>query len=297
MRHRGVPPSRRDREDSDVPPVLVLRAPAEIRDGAPVGGKRGEHRGAQRVGDPPRLSPVGVHQPEVAAVVEIAVRVAGRAEGDDPPVGRPRGVRVIPLAVGELTRGAASGRHDEDVSPAIIGESLAVVSVLERRDDPRRPGLLLVLLALGRMIPADPRDEGQAAPIRAPHGIRHAMALVGQPRRLAAIGGHHVELPLLLPLALRHECQPRAVRRPSGIPIPLRPRRESPRRAAAGRIGHPDVREVLVALLGQGRRHEGHARPIGGDLRIAHPHDPRDVLRHHRTPRRGVISRRASYGR
>src|SRR5439155_8286713 len=154
--------------------------------------------------------------------------------------------------------------------------------VLERRDDPGRPGLLPLVLAL-RLLPAsDASHEGESRPVRRPDGIADAVREIGEAPGLAAVRAHHIELRLLVGVTLGDERESYAVRRPPGRGVALRPRRESSR-LTAGDVDHPDVRQVFVTFLGELRDHEGDARTVRRDLRIAHEADAREVTRLHRT--------------
>ncbi len=231
-------------------------------------------------GQPVRGAALGRNEPDVAHVVVVALVVARGGEGEGTAVRRPGGVGVIVVALGHLVRLAAVGGHREDLRPPVVGEALAVEPVLERGDHARRPRLPLLLLRLGLHPAAHARDEGQPGPVRRPYWRAHAVAQIGEADRLAAGGGHHVELTLLLALALGDEGQAAAVRGPARRGVPPGSGGEAPGLAARG-VHEPDLREVLVALLGERGVDEGDDAAVGRDLRVAHEADAGEIGRDH----------------
>src|SRR5262249_38271081 len=153
-------------------------------------------------------------------------RVTGRYEGDVLTVRRPRRMLIVERADRELTRCAAVPRHHEDLLRAVIDEPRSVPLVLQDVDRAGWLGPLPLLLVLRLLPPADPRHEGEPAPVRRPGRACHARLEVRQPNRLAAVGRHDVELTLSLLLALRHEREPPAIRRPAGCGVAPRAARE-----------------------------------------------------------------------
>ena len=163
------------------------------------------------------------------------------------------------------------------MNPSPLNRYLSVVMTRAGRDFP--PLLLALGLAASRR---RARHEGQARAVRRPHGTADAVVERREPGRLAAVGRHHVELALSSgAVALGDEREPRAVRRPARLDVapsgPAVKRRGCP----AGRVDDPDVREVLVALVGQGRDDERDPPAVGRDLRIRHKEDSRQILGGH----------------
>ena len=229
---------------------------------APVGREGGVAGGARGGGQPARRAALvhcrGGHEPDVGGVVVVAVVVADRREHDRAPVGRPRGIGVVVVALGELARRATVRGHHEDLRPPVIGEALAVEPVLHGGDHARRLRFALVLLGHRLRRAAHSRGEGEARAVRRPLGRAQAVPEVGETDGLAAGDRHHVELALLAGLALGDECQAGAVGGPARAGVPSRAGREAAR-LAAGRAHRPDIGEVLVLLLGERGDHEGDA--------------------------------------
>ena len=225
---------------------------------------------------PVRGAALGGNEPDVAHVVVVALVVARGGEGEGAAVRRPGRIGVIVVALGHLARLAAVGGHREDLRPPVVGEPLAVEPVLERCDHARRPRLPLLLLGLGLHPAADPRDEGETGPVGRPRRRAHAVAQVGEANRLAPGGGHHVELALLLALALGDERQPRAVRRPARRGVPAGAGGEAAG-LAAGHVHEPDLGEIFVPLLGERGDDEGDDAAVGRDLGVADEADAGEI--------------------
>jgi hypothetical protein len=117
------------------------------------------------------------------------------------PVRRPHGIAIDEVAVRDLLRRATIRRDDEEVRASIVGEPLPVVLVLERGDDARRAGLLLLLLTIGLLPAANTRDHAETGAVGRPGGVSDAGFQVGESNGLSAVHTNHVELPLLLRLA------------------------------------------------------------------------------------------------
>src|SRR5437899_7547763 len=119
------------------------------------------------------------------------------------------------VAAGELPRLAALRRHDEDVRPSIVSESLAVVFVLQRGDHASRSRLPAFLLVFRFFPTTDLRREREARAVRRPPGAPQAVDAIREvrdPRALAAVGEHDIELGFLLRVAVRDERQARTIR-------------------------------------------------------------------------------------
>src|SRR5262249_60916755 len=98
---------------------------------------------------------------------------------------------------------------------SVVGETFAVVLVLQRGNDPRRFRLLAFGLVLRLLPSSNTRDKGKARAVRRPHGVSYAMTEVSKPRWLATIGWHDIQLRFLLRHPLGDKGQPRAVGRPA----------------------------------------------------------------------------------
>ncbi len=240
----------RDDVEPHVAAVRVLRRSCEVGDRAAVRRERGEHDGPGRRGETLRCSSLGVHTPEITRVVVVTLRVTGRGEHERATVRGPRWIGVDEVTVGDLHRRRAVGRDDEDVRAPVVGEPLAVEAILHGCDDARGPRLALLFFAVRLALATDRGHAGQARTVRRPCHAPDTVLERRQLGRLAAVGRHHVELELVRGRALGEKREPCAVRRPPRLDVAPRPGRKATRRAA-GRIDHPDVGEVLVALLGQ----------------------------------------------
>src|SRR5712692_5057512 len=94
---------------------------------------------------------------------------------------------------------------------SVIGKTLAIVLVLQGGNHPHRFRLLAFCLVL-RLLPSpDTRDKGEARAVRRPHGVGYAIAEVSEPRWLAPIGRHDIQLRFLLRHPLGDEGQLRAI--------------------------------------------------------------------------------------
>ena len=244
------------------------------------GGPRGGGHPPRRRGLRSRPARDG-HQPDVADVVAVAVVVTDRRERDRAPVGRPRGIGVVVVALGELARIAAVGGHHEDLRAPVVGEALAVEPVLHGGDHARAASTCAcpprTRARAGR--PPAPRRRGgcRRATIRARSApCRRSVRRTGSP----PAAGITWSWPFLPRLALGDERQAGAVGRPARGGVPPRAGRE-PAGLAAGRAHHPDVREILVLLLGERRDHEGDRPAVRRDLGIADEADAGEILRHH----------------
>ena len=219
---------------------------------------------------PPRLSAIGRHDPDVDNLVVVAVLVASGGEHQLFPVGRPVGGAVIPVAVGDLFRlgDAVRGqiyRDDEDVTALVVNEAFAVRLVAQRRDDPR--GLRLLLLFLVRFIGHTTHCQRDAAAVGRPDRLTGRALEVREPLRLAAVYRHHVQLPLFV-VALGNEGEQPSVGRPTWRVVALWAAGELHRLAACHRHD-PDVGQVLILVLVHLGLHEGNARSVGRNPRVA----------------------------
>ena len=276
----GLAAVRRHREKLDVAAVGVQPGAREKGDRTPVPRERREHDRPRGRGETLRRATLRRHAPEVARVVVVARGVTGRREHDRFAVGRPDRIGVDEVAVGDLNGARPVERDDEDVRAPIVREPLAVEPILHRGDDACRSRLALLLLALRLLLAADRRHEHEPGAVRRPRDARDPVLQGGQLRRLAAVRRHHVELELVLGGAFGKECQPRAVGRPLRLDVAPWPRGELPGRAAVD-ADDPDVGEILVALLGQGRDDEGDASSVGRDLGFGDEQNSRQIFGGH----------------
>src|SRR5207253_5098275 len=159
---------------------------------------------------------------------------------------RPRRRGILEVALGQLPRLRPVHRDDEDVLAPIARPADVVELVVQPREPPRAP-LLLVLLFV-RLV-ADARAEGDAGAVGRPRELARILLRIGELARLAALGGDDVQLAGLPLTAAGRECELRAVGRPAGRRVALLPRRELPWRARSVRRGEPDRAPVLVLVL------------------------------------------------
>src|SRR2546430_6928637 len=127
----------------------------------------------------------------------------------------------------------------------VVGKPLAVVLVLQRGNDPCRFGLLAFCLVLRLLPSSNTRHKGETRAVRRPHGVGYAIAEVSEPRWLAPVGRHDIQLRFLLRLTLGDEGQPRATWGPTRGCITFGTSRETARFATTC-IYHPDVGQILV---------------------------------------------------
>ena len=93
-----------------------------------------------------RLAAVRRHEVDVAERLDIPELAARGRERDLRAVGRPGGIPVVVVAVGELRRlGRPVGRDDEDVRVAIAGPADAVELEAEPLEAARRPFAVVLL--------------------------------------------------------------------------------------------------------------------------------------------------------
>ena len=157
---------------------------------------------------PRRLAAVGGNDVDVALELDVPVLVPRRGERDALAVGRPGGVRVLEVAVGDLLRlGRAVCGHDVEV-PAPVARPADRVELVEEPREPARSALLVVLL-LVRLV-GDARGEDDLRPVRRPGRLADVVLQVGEALRLAAAHRHDIQLPArLLVAALGDEGEPR----------------------------------------------------------------------------------------
>ena len=192
-------------------------------------------------------------------------------EGDGPAVGRPARRMVFVVAVSDLDRlGRSVGRHDEQVLPPVRSPSHAVELVLQSREPPRLP-LLVVFFFVGCI--AHARHEGDARAVRRPDGLRDVLFEARELARLAPGHRHHEQLRRLVG-AIGREREPRAVGRPARVAVGLVSAREPARRRGPIHRRHPDRGLVLVGVLVHGPDRIRHRRPVRREPRIR---DPREL--------------------
>ena len=222
---------------------------AQVGDPLAIRRERGAPHGAGSVGHPAGIAAVAGHNPHVRGVVFVTLGVPCRGERQGLAVRRPHRPVVVVVPVGELVHAAVIGIDHEQMGPAIVYEPFPVHFVLERGNDPRRPGKRLCGLLLLRLVTPHARQERQPLAVRRPHGFRNALRLFGQSRRFTAVGRHDIQLRTAVPLSFGHECQPPAVRRPARPAVSFVAAGQTARLAAVD--GNcPDVRQVGVAFLG-----------------------------------------------
>jgi hypothetical protein len=156
---------------------------------------------------------------------------------------------VVVVAAGELDRLGALGQgvDHEHVRPAVVGEAEVVEPVLEGGDAPRR--LLLVRDVLVAAVAArlrQPRDVGDPGGVRAPGERLRPERVLADASWLAAVGGHDVELRLVL-VAGAQEGDPAPVGREPRPAVALAGGEASWRRRAVGGR-HPQVAAVGIGL-------------------------------------------------
>ncbi len=269
--------ARVDDCDLAVPGHVPAARDEPAGDRGAVGRPGGRHAPPFAVSQRLGLAAVGVHEVEVAQQLDVPVVLPGRGECDSLPVGRPRGVLVFEVAVGELRRRrrAVGGRHEE-VPPAVAGPALVVELVLESQEAPRAPPLVVLFLVGGV---AHPRREGDPRAVRRPDCLAHVLVELGQPLRLAALDRQDVEL-LRLRLAVRHEREPAAVGRPARSGVDLLPAGQLPRLAPVER-NQPDRGRVVVRLAVETPGDVRNSPPVGREARIVGPAELVEVVGAH----------------
>src|SRR5947209_3164437 len=130
----------------------------------------------------------------------------------------------------------------------VVGKTLAVVLVLQCGNDPRRFGLLAFCLVLRLLPTPNTRDKGEPRAVRRPHGVGYAIAEVSEPRWLATIGWHDIQLRFLLRHPLGDKGQPRAVWRPAGCRIVFGASGKTAR-FSTSRIDYPYVGPIFVLVF------------------------------------------------
>ena len=194
----------------------------------------------------------------------------------DCAVGRPGGVGVVEGTRGDLDGGLLRDVEDVDVLPDLAEVAFAVALELQAAQDDRlrrlllpSRGLLLVLLV--RRVGVDVLDhEGEPLGVGGPGEVRDRGLVVGELHRLAALPAHEVHL-RLLPLAVREERDPLAVRAEAGARVFLLGGREA-QGLAAVRRHEVDVGVGVVLLRVERRERVGDPPAVGAEARV------RDVL-------------------
>src|SRR4029079_4741365 len=116
----------------------------QMRDFAAVRRPRGTHPAAAGARHLARFAAVCRDHPDVARTVEFALIMSRRDKRHLLPVGGPRWLRVIPIAVCNLLRLTARDVHNENVTPLVVDEGLSVDAVLHAVDATVRFRLLRV---------------------------------------------------------------------------------------------------------------------------------------------------------
>src|SRR5262249_42807644 len=98
---------------------------------------------------------------------------------------------------------------------SVVDKTLTVVLVLQRGNDSHRFGLLAFCLVFRLLPSSDTRHKGQPRAVRRPYGVGYAIVEVSEPRWLAPVSWHDIQLRFLLRHPLGDESQPRAVWRPA----------------------------------------------------------------------------------
>ncbi len=250
----------------DLDPHLVQRVvgqahavqlPAGLEDQILRTDRRIRHVEVREVRDLRRLAPVRVHLPDVVALGGPPVR----EEVQRAPV--PHGLRVVGVVVRQVGRRGVVQveRPDLGRGAAPVALPRAGVALLlrvgerhaVRRDGPElavRHGQLVRQPALDRdgeelaeALPSAlaPRREEDPPPVGRPvqDAVRHGM--VGQPPRLAAERGHHVDVDVAVVVGAERDL--RAVRREAGERL-LTLRRAEPLRGAPLLRHHPDIARI-----------------------------------------------------
>src|SRR5712691_579766 len=166
---------------------------------------------------------------------------------------------------------------------SVVDKTRAIVLVLQRGNDPRRLRLLAFCLVFRLLPSADTRDQDETRAVRRPHGVGYAVAEVSEPRWLATIGWHDIQLCFLLRHPLGDEGQPRAVWRPARRRIAFGASGETAR-CTTCRVYHPDVGQILVLVFAKHGDDKGHPSPVGRELRVTDKPNTRDILRRHGAP-------------
>src|SRR5215510_8758454 len=145
---------------------------------------------------------------------------------------------------------------------SVVDKTLTIVLVLQRGNDPHRFGLLAFCLVFRLLPSSDTRHKGQPRAVRRPDGVGYAMAEVSEPRWLAPISRHDIQLRFLLPHPLGDEGQPRAVWRPAGCRIAFKASSKTAWFTTC-RVHQPDVGQILVLIFGKQGDDKGHPPPVG----------------------------------
>jgi hypothetical protein len=177
---------------------VVLDARVEqVGDAGPVRGPGGKVAGPLDLGEALGLArAVDGHRVQIPGEADVPVVVPGRGEHDPGPVRGPGPRPVLELPVGQpVGLGRPVGGDHEQVLAVPCGPSDAVELELQA-GQPAGPTLLLVLLLVVGL--RQPGGEQDARPVRRPDRVAYPAVEVGQASRLAAAGGHHVQLGLVL---------------------------------------------------------------------------------------------------
>ncbi len=240
---------------------------AGVGDPAAVGRELGESRAAAPARDAPPAPAGGRRDPDVGAeLARVPLRLTVGRKRDRLAVGRPGGMLVEPVAVGDLRCGAGLDVGDEDVGAPLVKVADAVEAVAQVADDARRRLLGSVLLLRVLML-AGAGDVGEAAAVGRPRGLHRAVCLLRQLASLAAIERRQEHLVLLA--ALGDEREPAAVGRPSRRVIVLAVG-EAARGGASVERRDVDRHLALVGRRVVADDGVGDEVAVGRDLRVEH---------------------------
>ncbi len=285
-RHR---PGRRVQGEEVGVAVVVAQLIGVGAAGDDVAAVRRHHRVEVVVG-------AGAHPRHRAARRRHTVDVPGAAEGvvilalpggvkDPGPVGREAETGAVVRPLGQLLRlGAVGGSHDKDLRPPLIEIADAVFLVVEFRDHPDAPGVLLVkvlfvlfLDLLARLLPRlARRQEGDGLAVRRPGKLPHPALNPGELRRLAAV--HRQQPHLHLPAALAQKGDAPAVRSKARARVVLTAGK--PHGGAAG-TGHIEAGLVAVLFGVDPLYNKGNAIPRRRDLHVTRELEAEQVVSLH----------------
>ncbi len=106
----------------------------------------------------------GLHDPDIADVVVVLVRVPCRGEGNPRPRGGPDWIRIDTVSVRDLPGLAPGDGDDEQVRSPVVDKAFAIEFVFQCRDDSGRSRLLLLVLALGPCQPPTQETNTRCVP-------------------------------------------------------------------------------------------------------------------------------------
>ncbi len=213
------------------------------------------------------------------------VRLVLPCEGDPAAVGRPgegrrrrpgrRAHGQAPATEGEPPRRPAFRRDQPDVrgqgrplrQVVVVADLETVLALLH--------GLAVLRHVLG--------DEGECAAVRPPGELLHAGPGVGDLQRVAAVHWHDENLPMTLLVRrdrrgpLREERQSFPARRPARLGQ-LQPATRQDTLPAGHHVHQNEFRLVPVVVVIGSRYDDDDRFPVGGNLRVADPHQAGQVF-------------------